>query len=204
VWECIGRGRKKNEKMREKSGWSGGRQTQMMDTLASREDQRAARAFATVGVLVLVFFVSLRILQYVKRSYILTGKVSSGNHDAQWIHASGTGGNNAIKKVSLVPEITQKRFSLTYMIPRLKTTIIPHFCLFGSCNFHNSGRGKINITRSVIVWSAALVNQTGVAGRHFVLRTSADGFQKAWTGMQKKKPLRVVHRPMITRQPIKV
>lgn len=40
--------------MREKSGWSGGRQMQMMDTFASRQDQRAALAFASIGVLVLL------------------------------------------------------------------------------------------------------------------------------------------------------
>lgn len=133
---------------------------------------------------------------------MLTGKVS-GNHDAQWIHASATGGNNTMRKVSLIPGINHKQLtSSTYMIPRPKTTSIPHFCLFGNCNFHNSGMGKTNITISVIVWSAALVNQTGAAGRHFVLRTSADALQKAWTGVQKKKPLRVVHRPIMTTQPI--
>lgn len=41
--------------MRERSGWSGGRQMQMMDTFASRKDQSAAWAFASVGVLVFVF-----------------------------------------------------------------------------------------------------------------------------------------------------
>lgn len=65
--ECIGRGRKKNENIRERSGWSGGRQMQMMDTFASREDQRAAWAFASVDVLVLVSLFS----SYVKSIYLL-------------------------------------------------------------------------------------------------------------------------------------
>lgn len=71
----------------------------MMDTFASRKDQRAVWAFASVGVLVVIFLSSSRVLQYVKRSCtMLTGKVSSGNHDAQWIYTSATGGNNTIRK----------------------------------------------------------------------------------------------------------
>lgn len=41
--------------MRERSGWSGGREMQMMDTFASREDQRAAWAFSSVSVLAFSF-----------------------------------------------------------------------------------------------------------------------------------------------------
>lgn len=44
---------------------------QMMDTFASRKDQRAAWAFATVGVLVLFFFFSsFRMLQYAKKEML--------------------------------------------------------------------------------------------------------------------------------------
>ena len=154
--------------------------------------------------LFLFFSGSLPTLEGGSEISVLTRKVSPGNHNAQWIHASGTGGNNTVRKVSVFPNINHKRRTLTYMIPRLKTISIPHFSLFGNCNFHNSGSGKINITRSVDVWIAALVNQTGVAGKHFVRRISADGLQKAWTGIQKKKPLKVVHRPTMTRKPIKM
>jgi hypothetical protein len=143
--------------MRERSGWSGGRQMQMMDTFPSREDQRAAWAFSAIK------------------------------------SPPPTMTLNGYKRAELVPIIK---------IPRLKTTSIPHLCLLGSCNFHNSGMGITNITRSVDVWSAALVNQTGAAGRHFVRRTSSYGLQKAWTGTQKKNPLSVVHRPIMTRNPM--
>lgn len=86
----------------------------MMDTFASRKDQRAAWAFSSVGVLVFVFFsffltFFLSHVAVCERSCMLTGIVSSGNHDAQWIHASATGGNNTIRKVSLVPETNHKR-----------------------------------------------------------------------------------------------
>ena len=43
--ECRGWGRKQNEKTRERRGCSGGRQTQIIEMFASREDQTAALAF---------------------------------------------------------------------------------------------------------------------------------------------------------------
>lgn len=45
--ECSGWGRKQYEKIRERRGWSGGRQTQIMEMFASREDQTAAWAFVS-------------------------------------------------------------------------------------------------------------------------------------------------------------
>lgn len=47
---------------------------QMMETLASRADQRAAWAFASAGVLVLVFTFSLCIQQGVKKGMCLRVK----------------------------------------------------------------------------------------------------------------------------------
>ena len=44
-----GRGRKKKEKMREIRGWREARQAQIMETLASREDQTAALEFVSGG-----------------------------------------------------------------------------------------------------------------------------------------------------------
>lgn len=147
----------------------------MMDTFPSRDDQRAAWAFASVGALAFSFY--SYIVRCIK-SYILTGHISSANHDAQWVQASATGTNSTIRTVSLFSMINYNLNPFTYKIPRLNTTSIPHLCLFGSCNFHNNGNGIINITRSVAVWSAALVNQTGAAGRHFARRTSSYGLQK--------------------------
>lgn len=48
--ELRGWGRKQKEKMREIRGWREVRQAQIMETLASREDQTAASAFVSGGV----------------------------------------------------------------------------------------------------------------------------------------------------------
>ena len=47
--ECKGCGRKTKAKMRERSGCKGGRQTQIMETFASMEDQTAASAFLSAS-----------------------------------------------------------------------------------------------------------------------------------------------------------
>lgn len=46
--ECNGCGRKQKENSRDNRVWRGGRQAQMIETFASREDQTAASAFVSV------------------------------------------------------------------------------------------------------------------------------------------------------------
>lgn len=50
--EWRGCGRKQKENMRDISGWRGARQAQIMETLASMEDQTAASEFVSGGKIV--------------------------------------------------------------------------------------------------------------------------------------------------------
>lgn len=72
--EWRGWGRKKKEKTREMSGWRGGRQAQMMETLASMEDQTAAYAFVP-------FLVSCHDWFMQGEIGILTGHIAAPDHD---------------------------------------------------------------------------------------------------------------------------
>jgi hypothetical protein len=84
--EWRGWGRKQKEKTRERRGCRGGRQAQIIDMFASRDDQSTAWAFVSAGLLVL-FFHSVGLCVDMDMGWsrcwlVLTGEILFADHDA--------------------------------------------------------------------------------------------------------------------------